>query len=90
MPPVAELINRARALADSPSPYGKQAVPDLWMLAAEDSVAIEAAISEIGELLLRHSRRTASTADSEWLQLITAKRLLQEALVEHEDIRTSS
>jgi hypothetical protein len=90
VPPVAELITRARALADSPSPYGKQAVPDLWMLAAEDSVAIQAAISEIGELLLRHSRRTASTADSEWLQLITAKRLLQEALVEHEDIRTSS
>jgi hypothetical protein len=88
-PPVAELISRARALADSPSPYGKQAVPDLWLLASEDSIAIQAAISEIGELLLRHSRRSSSTADSEWLQLITAKRLLQEAL-EHEEIRTHS
>jgi hypothetical protein len=88
-PPVAELTSRARALADSPSPYGRQAVPDLWMLAAEDPDAIQAAISEIGELLLRHSRRSSSTADSEWLQLITAKRLLQEAL-EHEEIRTHS
>jgi hypothetical protein len=36
---------------------------------------------------MRHSRRSASTADSEWLQLITAKRLLQEAL-EQEDTRS--
>jgi hypothetical protein len=87
LPSVERLVNRARALADSPSPYRQQAVSDLWHLAAEDRALVQAAISEIGELLRRHSRRSAGTADSEWLQLITARRLLQEAL-EQEDTRS--
>jgi hypothetical protein len=87
LPSVERLVNRARTLADSPSPYRQQAVSDLWHLAAEDRALVQAAISEIGELLRRHSRRSAGTADSEWLQLITARRLLQEAL-EQEDTRS--
>lgn len=74
------LITRARELADGPSPYAGRAATELWHLAAEDPLTIHSAISEISELLWRHSRRSASTADSQWLQLITAKRLLQEAL----------
>jgi hypothetical protein len=87
LPSLESLVNRARALADSPSLYRQQAVSELWRLAAEDRALLEAAMSEIGDLLKRHSRRSASTADSEWLQLITAKRLLQETL-EQEDTRS--
>jgi hypothetical protein len=80
LPSLESVVNRARALADSPSPYRHQAVDELWRFAAEDRALLEAAIAEIGDLLWRHSRRSASTADSEWLQLITAKRLLQETM----------
>jgi hypothetical protein len=80
LPSLESVVNRARALADGPSPYRHQAVGELWRFAAEDRTLLEAAISEIGDLLWRHSRRSASTADSEWLQLITAKRLLQETM----------
>jgi hypothetical protein len=84
---VDRLVNRARALADSPSPYGKRAVIELWHVAAQDRALLTAAVKEIGELLSDHSRHSASTADSEWLQLITARRLLQETL-EQEDTRS--
>jgi hypothetical protein len=87
LPSAESLVRRARALADSPSLYRQQAVSELWHLAAEDRALLEAAMSEIGDLLKRHSRRSASTADSEWLQLITAKRLLQETL-QQEDTRS--
>lgn len=89
LPSLESLVNRARALADSPSPYRHQAVGELWRFAAEDRALLEAAVSEIGDLLWRHSRRSASTADSEWLQLITAKRLLQETM-QQEDRGSSS
>jgi hypothetical protein len=89
LPSLESLVNRARTLADSPSLYRQQAVSELWRLATEDRALLQAAISEIGDLLRRHSRRSASTADSEWLQLITAKRLLQETL-EQEDTRSYS
>jgi hypothetical protein len=80
LPSLESVVNRARALADSPSPYRHQAGDELWHVAAEDRALLQAAILEIGDLLMRHSRRSASTADSEWLQLITAKRLLQETM----------
>jgi hypothetical protein len=86
-PSVEGVVNRARAFADSPSPYGHQAVRELWRTAAEDQSVLEAAISEIADLLWRHSQRSAGTADSEWLQLITAKRLLQET-IEQEQLRS--
>lgn len=76
------LARRARELAGSPSPYGRQGPAELWAMAAQDSTAVHAAISEIGELLAAHSRRSAGTADGEWLELITAKRLLEETLRE--------
>jgi hypothetical protein len=78
------VVNRARALADSRSPYSHQAVRELWRFASEDQALLQAAISEIGDLLWRHSQRSAGTADSEWLQLITAKRLLQETMEQKE------
>lgn len=79
---VETLVRRARDLADGPSPYSRQAVGELWHLAGEDPAAVREALGEVARLLQRHSRRSASTADSEWLQLITAKRLLQGALDE--------
>jgi hypothetical protein len=83
------VVNRARALADSPSPYSHQAVRELWRFASEDQALLQAAISEIGDLLWRHSQRSAGTADSEWLQLITAKRVLQET-IDHKESRSYS
>lgn len=77
---VAALVGKSRSFADSPSPYRSQATGDLWKLAGEDRSLLQAAVSQIDELLRRHSRVSAHTADSEWLQLITAKRLLQHAL----------
>ena len=88
-PSVESVVNRARALADSPAPYSHQAVHDLWRFASEDQTLLQAAISEIADLLWRHSQRSAGTADSEWLQLITAKRVLQET-IEHKESRSSS
>lgn len=76
------LVRRARELAGSPSPYGRQGSAELWNLALQDRSAVEAAIKEIGELLAAHSRRSAGTADGQWLELITAKRLLEESVRE--------
>jgi hypothetical protein len=76
------VARRARELAGSPSPYGRQGPSELWHLAGGDRTAVRAAISEIAELLAVHSRRSAGTADGEWLDLITAKRLLEESLKE--------
>jgi hypothetical protein len=77
---VADLIRHARAVASGPSPYSQHARDEIWHLAAQDSTAIRDAISEVDELLERHSRRNASTADAEWLELITTKRLLVDSL----------
>ncbi|HET9078214.1 MAG TPA: hypothetical protein VFN68_14850 [Acidimicrobiales bacterium] len=76
------LARRARELAGSPSPYARQGPVELWTLAGQDRAAVAAAISEVSELLAAHSRRSAGTADGEWLELITAKRLLEESLRE--------
>lgn len=77
-----ELVRRARELAGSPSPYGRQGPTELWNLSGGDRSSVQAAVSEISELLAAHSRRSAGTADGEWLDLITAKRLLEESLRE--------
>ena len=77
---VNSLVGQARSFADSPSPYSRHAISELWRIAGEDRTVLQAAVSEIDELLRRHSRVSAHTADSEWLQLITAKRLLQHTL----------
>ncbi len=77
-----DVARRARELAGSPSPYGRQGPTELWNLAGGDRGVVQAAVSEISELLAAHSRRSAGTADGEWLDLITAKRLLEESLRE--------
>ena len=82
---VSALVGQARSFADSPSPYSRQAIGDLWRIAGEERMLLQSAVSEIDELLRRHSRVSAHTADSEWLQLITAKRLLQHTL-EQQDL----
>ncbi|HEX6394922.1 MAG TPA: hypothetical protein VFZ97_15920 [Acidimicrobiales bacterium] len=82
---VDELVGHARSFADSPSPYRRQAIGELRRVAGDDRTNLVSAVSEIDELLRRHSRISAHTADSEWLQLITAKRLLQHTL-EQEDL----
>lgn len=76
------LARRAMELAGSPSPYSRQGPGELWNLSGRDRTVVRAAISEIGEALAAHSRRSAGTADGEWLELITAKRLLEECLRE--------
>jgi hypothetical protein len=86
---VESLVNRARAIAGGPSPYRHQAISDLRRLASDDRALLQAALTEIGRLLTLHERHSARTADSEWLELITAKRLLQETL-EQEASRTYS
>ena len=82
---VEQLVQQARALADRPSPYTRDAAPELLRLAGDDPVLVQAAVTELVELLARHDRRSAGAADSEWLQLITAKRLLTDALALAED-----
>jgi hypothetical protein len=79
-PGVTELVRQAQDLASRPSPYSRNAAPELWRTAEESAVTIHAAIGEIEELLSRHDRQSSGAADSEWLMLITAKRLLTEAL----------
>lgn len=77
---VDNLIRHARAVASSPSPYSPHAREEIWHLAAHDPSAIRSAITEVDVLLARHSQRNASTADAEWLELITTKRLLSHTL----------
>ena len=81
---VDRLVQRARILAGGTSPYSEQAVGELRRLAGGDRSIVQAAITEVGELLLRHSRQSKSTADSEWLTLRTARRILEEALTSDE------
>lgn len=77
---VEDLVRQARELADRPSPYTRGAAPELWRQAGENPIVVQAAMAELVELLARHDRHSAGAADSEWLQLITAKRLLGDAL----------
>jgi hypothetical protein len=77
---VEKLVRHARAVASRPSPYSQRARDEIWHVAGHDSSAIRSAIAEVDHLLARHSRRNASTADAEWLELITTKRLLADSL----------
>jgi len=85
---IERLVTRARALAQSSSPYGEQAVGELRRLSGGDRKLAHAAIDQLSELLRRHSRQSKSTADSEWLTLRTARRLLEESLAHeaYEDV----
>lgn len=86
---VEHLVHDACALAAGPSPFMRGAAPDLWRRAGGDRMLVQEAINEIGEMLSRHDRQSAGAADSEWLTLITAKRLLSDALSGQEERRPS-
>ena len=77
---VERLVQHAREHASRPSPYTRDAAPDLWRLSGESRLLVQTAITELEELLERHDKLNAGAADSEWLQLITAKRLLIDSL----------
>lgn len=81
---VDHLVGQAREWAGRPSPYTGGAASELWRLSGEDRDMVTAAVGEIEELLARHDRRNSGAADSEWLQLITAKRLLLDSLSQEE------
>jgi hypothetical protein len=74
------LVRQAQDLAAKPSPYARSAAPELWRSSGQDMVAIRSAVSKVEGLLARHDRQASRAADSEWLQLITAKRLLLQAV----------
>jgi hypothetical protein len=82
---VHDLVEQARELASRPSPYTKNAAPELWRRSGESRLTVTAAVGDIEELLARHDRRSSGAADSEWLQLITAKRLLLDSLSYEEE-----
>jgi hypothetical protein len=84
---VEQLVRHAQDLAARPSPYSREAAPELWQAADHDALRIQSALTEIEELLAWHDRQNARAADSEWLQLITAKRLLFQALAYGEQAR---
>lgn len=77
---VERLVHRAREFASRPSPYTRDAAPELWRLSGESRLLVQSAVTELEELLERHDKLSAGAADSEWLQLITAKRLLIDSL----------
>lgn len=77
---VEQLVRKARDLAGTPSPYGKKAHSELWHAADHDPGILQAAVAEVETLLNRHDRQSSHTADGEWLDLITAKRLLLQAM----------
>jgi hypothetical protein len=87
---VDQLVRDARELAARPSPYAKDAAPELWRRSGESRLMIQSAVTELEELLARHDRQSAGAADSEWLQLITAKRLLIDALSHSHDAATGA
>ncbi len=77
---IDDLVQQARDLADRPSPYTRGAAFELWRRSGESRGLVTSAVGDIEELLARHDRRNSGAADSEWLQLITAKRLLIDSL----------
>jgi hypothetical protein len=84
-----QLVRHAQDLAARPSPYSRDAASELWQIADHDAVLVRSALAELEELLARHDRQSSRAADSEWLQLITAKRLLLQALAYGEQVGPS-
>ncbi|HZU73698.1 MAG TPA: hypothetical protein VE990_13090 [Acidimicrobiales bacterium] len=82
--PVEKVVDRARQLAGGSAPRDPSALHELVELAGRSPATLSEARDATIELLRRHSRRNAGTADSEWLQLHTARRLLEAALTEAE------
>ncbi len=77
---IDKLVGEARRLARRPSPYTGGAAGALWGASGQDHRLLKRAVAEIEELLATHDRRNSGAADSEWLELITAKRLLLDSM----------
>jgi hypothetical protein len=78
--PVDRLVDRARALARGSAPHSPATVDELAKAASGDADALADARDRASELLRRHSQRNAGAADDQWLELHTARRLLDAAL----------
>ncbi|HEV2369934.1 MAG TPA: hypothetical protein VGR90_08650 [Acidimicrobiales bacterium] len=77
--PVNRIVDAARSLARSNAPHRPAVIEDLTRAAAGSTAALDEANEEIGDLLRRHARRNAGAADEEWLELHTARRLIEAA-----------
>lgn len=77
--PIETVITAARSLARSSAPNRPSALDELSRVAGESGEVLMQAQEQIGELLRRHARQSASTADEEWLELHTARRLIEAA-----------
>jgi hypothetical protein len=78
--PVDRLVDRARDLARGSAPHSPAAIDELIRAASGDPDSLAAARDHASELLRRHSRRNAGAADDQWLELHTARRLLDAAV----------
>jgi hypothetical protein len=77
--PVDRIVGLARTLARGPAPHRPVVIEELSRAAGESSAALGEAHQQIGDLLRRHARRSRSTADEEWLELHTARQLIEAA-----------
>ena len=78
--PVDRLVDRARDLARGSAPHSPAAIDELTRAASGDPDSLAEARDRASELLRRHSQRNAGAADDEWLELHTARRLLDAAV----------
>lgn len=76
---VEQIVSAARSLARSSAPHRPSAIDELSRAAGDSAAALTEAQEEIAELLRRHARRSSSAADEEWLELHTARRLIETA-----------
>jgi hypothetical protein len=78
--PADRLVERARSLARGSAPHSPAAIEELARAASGDADSLAEARDRASDLLRRHSQRNAGAADDEWLELHTARRLLDAAL----------
>lgn len=78
--PADRLVDTARALARGSSPHSPAGIDELGRAAGGSPDLLAAARDRASEMLRRHSQRNAGAADDEWLELHTARRLLDAAL----------
>lgn len=77
--PVEKVVSAARSLARSAAPHRPSVIEELSRTAGESPAALTQAQEQIADLLRRHARRSSSAADEEWLELHTARRLIEAA-----------
>jgi len=76
---VDRLVIRARELARSSAPHRPGVTRELQALAEGSTARLERARSVIVDLLHQHDLASGGAADSQWLELHTAKRVLDAA-----------